>query len=212
MTGVLFLAFVIFTIMVTSIDVKPIGPEQSTVGFAALNKFMSGLFGLNLFWYKVTGVLGGVAIAVALGFGGFGLYQLVRGKSIRKVDDRIILLGVFYALVLVFYLFFEFVIINYRPVILSEGLEASYPSSHAMLVICIMAAAMLQFHHYLRDRKNWVLATDIGCGLIIAVTVIGRIVSGVHWFTDIIAGAILSAALICLYCWGISCAEERNQS
>lgn len=198
-TGILFLLFIVFTILAAAVDVKPIGPEQSTVGFASINQFVFGLLGVNMLWYNITGWLGIVSLAVAFGFAVLGLFQLIKRKSIWKVDLHILLLGVFYFIMLVFYGLFEFVIINYRPVILEEGLEASYPSSHTMLVICIMVTAMLQFHYYLKN-KICLAAADIICVFILGATVIGRLLSGVHWFTDIIAAVILSSALIGLYC------------
>lgn len=126
--GALFLLFALFTLMVKVVDVKPIGPEQSTVGFAAIHKFMFELFGVNLLWYNMTDWLGLVAIAIALGFAVLGLCQLVKRKSIRKVDFRILLLGAFYMIVIALYLFSEFVVIHYRPVMLSQSLETAYPT------------------------------------------------------------------------------------
>lgn len=209
-TGVFSLLFVLFTVMVKTIDVKPIGPEESTVGFAAINRFVFELFGVNLIWYHITDWLGLVAIAIAFGFTVLGLFQLIKRKSILKVDCRILLLGAFYCIVIAFYIFFEFVAINYRPVILSQSLAASYPSSHVMIGVSIMVTAMLQFHHYLREKKKWLLATDIVSILVIAVTVIGRLISGVHWFTDIVAGILLSSSLIALYCAALEYFEEKR--
>lgn len=210
LTGVLFLLFILFTVLVTKIDVKPIGPEQSKVGFAALNQFVSELFGVNMLWYDITDWLGGVAIAVAFGFAVLGLVQLIKRRSIRKVDCGLLLLGVFYFLVILCYICFEFVVINYRPVILTQGLEASYPSSHTMVVICIMVTAMLQFSHYFGSRKKWLLAADIASVLLMIVTVAGRIISGVHWFTDILGGMILASALIAFYCFTLEYAKEQE--
>lgn len=198
-TGILFLTFVLFTIMIKTIDVQPIGPEKSKIGFATLNQFVFNFFGVNLFWYSVTEWLGITAIAIALGFAILGLIQLIRRKSIWKIDLGILLLGVFYFIVVVFYVLFEFVIINYRPIMFSQSLEASFPSSHTMIVICIMATAMLQSHYYLRDKKVWLCTVDMASILIIVVTVIGRLISGVHWFTDIVGGILLSSALVALY-------------
>ncbi|WP_243008952.1 phosphatase PAP2 family protein [Clostridium sp. AM58-1XD] len=115
----------------------------------------------------------------------------------------------FYAIVILFYVFFEFVIINYRPVILSHSLEASFPSSHTVIVICIMVTAMLQFH-YLRDKKVCLWTIDIASVLIIVVTVVGRLISGVHWFTDIVAGILLSSALVTLYYSILKYIEEKK--
>lgn len=208
-TGVLFLIFMLFTVMIKTIDVQPIGPEQSTIGLAALNQFVFHLFGVNLLWYSITDWLGVAAIVIALWFAILGLIQLIQRKSIRKVDPRILLLGAFYFIVIVFYVFFEIVIINYRPILLSQSLEASFPSSHAMIVTCIMVTAMLQFHYYLRNRKVFLWTMDIASVLIIAITIVGRLISGVHWFTDIVASILLSSALVTLYYSALKYIEEK---
>lgn len=209
-TGILFLIFIFFTVMIKTIDVQPIGPEQSKIGLATLNQFIFNFFGVNLLWYDITDWLGIVAIVIALGFAILGLVQLIQRKSIWKIDLHILLLGVFYFIVVVFYVFFEFVIINYRPIILSQSLEASFPSSHTMIVICIMATAMSQFYYYLQDKKVCLWIVEIASALIIVVTVVGRLVSGVHWFTDIVAGVLLSSALVTLYYSALKYIEEKK--
>lgn len=210
-TGGLFLIFILFTVMVKTVDVQPVGPDRSKVGFASVNQCVFRFFGVNLLWYDITDWLGVFAIVFALGFAALGLFQLIKRRSIQKVDCRILLLGVFYVMVIAVYMFFEVVVVNNRPIILSESLEASFPSSHVMFVNCIMATAMLQFHYYLRERKAWLWMSDIVSVLIITATVIGRLISGVHWFTDIVAGILLSSVLIALYCSALLYFESKNR-
>ena len=190
--------FLLLILLVKTADVKVIGPMGSEIGLASLNGFMFKLLGESTFWYKLTELLGYLAILVALAFGALGVYQLIKQKSIKKVDMSLIALGGFYVLVAVVYAFFEVVVINYRPVILDSGLEASFPSSHTVLTVCIMATAAMQLKRRIADKKAAVIAQWVCIG-IAAVTVIGRLLSGVHWFTDILGGLLISATLVMLY-------------
>ena len=194
----LVVVFVLWTVLVCFVDVRTIGPEGSSVGFATLNGFVHELTGVNWILYTVTDWLGLVPIAVALGFAILGLVQLIKRKSLWKVDHSILALGVFYIVVMVAYIFFEVVVINYRPTLIEGYLEASYPSSTTMLVMCVMPTAAMQLNVRI---KNTVLRR---CAVITIVAftafmVIGRLVSGVHWITDIIGGALLSAGLVTMY-------------
>ncbi len=207
---ILFLLFAGFTAIVSFVDVQPIGPEQSEIGLASINQFAFERLGVHLIWYDITDWLGVVAILFAVGFSLLGLTQLIKRKSLLKVDYQILLLGVFYVIVIAAYIFFEYAIINYRPIILHTNLEASYPSSHTMIVICIMVTAMIEFQRLFANRKTLRVILDSVSALIITVTVVGRMISGVHWFTDIVAGILLSAALVMLYYSTVTFIAEKE--
>lgn len=199
LSGILFLVFILFTGIVLFVDVQPIGPDGSSVGLATINHAFAKQVGVHLLWYQITDWLGLVAIGVALGFAVLGLVQLLTRKSIKKVDSQIIVLGVFYGLVILIYAFFEIIIVNYRPILMDGMLEASYPSSHTILVLCIMSTALTMFDYLLSRKKVLRYILSAAAIIIMAVTVAGRLICGVHWLTDIIAGIILSAALVALF-------------
>ena len=191
-------AFVVWTAAVQLVDVQPIGPQGSTVGFATVNSWVHNLTGVHMSLYTVTDWLGLVPIGVAMGFALLGLIQWIKRKHLRQVDYSIIVLGGFYLLVMAAYVLFEVFVINYRPVLINGCLEASYPSSTTMLVLCVMPTTLMQLNARIKSQtlKRWV---GFGITAFILFMVIGRLLSGVHWFTDIVGGALLSAGLVMLY-------------
>lgn len=185
--------FVIFTVLVKRVDVRMIGPEESSVGFGTLNGVIANWLGFRYSWYMISEIAGYVALLVIGLYGLMGLLQLIKRKNLFKVDKDILVLGGFYVVVGIFYVLFNKLVVNYRPVILEEALEASYPSSHTMLAVSAFLSAVRMELKGSKGKTGlfvyclWVLA---------AVLVISRFMSGVHWATDILGGLLLSGALL----------------
>ena len=192
------LAFLLWTVAIQFVDVDAIGPQESSVGFATINQFVHNLTGVHMSLYTITDWLGLMPLVFVMGFALLGLIQWVKRKHLLKVDYNILILGGFYIVVMAVYVLFEMLVVNYRPVLIGGILEASYPSSTTMLVMCVMPTAIMQFNARI---KNNVLKRFVASAIIAFVVfmVIGRIVSGVHWITDIIGGALLSAGLVLMY-------------
>lgn len=208
---ILFVVFVVYTFIVSHVDIQPVGPLQSKVGMASLNIFFANSIGIHMIWYDITNILGFFSLVVAAFFGFIGVFQLVTRKSLLKVDRDIIILGCFYVLVLACYVMFDKFPINYRPVMLEGTLEPSYPSSHTMLSICILSTAIMQLKWKMRDAHVANL-TSIILAVIMVIIVVGRLISGVHWFTDIVGGVLLSALLVSLYLWFVKEAYRVGDS
>ena len=191
-------AFAGWTILVALADLAPIGPNGSVVGLATLNGAMRDLVGVRMELYVLTDWLGLVPILTALGFAALGLVQWIGRRSLWRVDRSLLVLGVFYAAVMAFYLLFELAVVNYRPVLINGALEASYPSSTTLLVLCVMPTAAMQLRARIQNRMLG-RAVALAVAAFTAFTVLGRVLSGVHWITDIIGGMLLSAGLLMLY-------------
>lgn len=190
--------FLLWTMAVCFVDVQIIGPNESSVGFASINGYVHDLTGVNFSLYNLTDWLSLIPMGAVAGFGILGLKQWIQRRSLWKVDRDILALGVFYLAVGAVFAFFEIAVINYRPVLIEGVLEASYPSSTTMLVLCVMGTAALQFHHRIRNHvlRRWVI---LAVYVFTAFMVAGRLLSGVHWVTDIIGGGLLSGGLVAMY-------------
>ena len=198
-SGLILIAlFVLWTALVVCVDVRAIGPEGSSVGFAAVNGAFHALTGVHMGLYTLTDWLGIVPFVFVFGFAVLGLVQLIKRRSLLKVDRSLLALGVFYILVAIVYVFFEFVVVNRRPVLIEGVLEPSYPSSTTMLVLCVIPTAMMQLAGRIRSVPARA-AVLIILGAFTVFMVVGRLVSGVHWLTDIIGGILISAGLVALY-------------
>ena len=198
--GISVLLTAVLIVLVRLVDVAPIGPEGTSIGLSHLNQAVHDLSGVNIFWYDITEWFGIVAILIAGLFALTGLVQLVKGRSIRNVDKEILALGALYMVVIGLYGLFEIVIVNYRPVIMPDEVhpEASFPSSHTMLVCVVLGSAMMLMDHFIK-KEMLCKVLRIVCAIMIGMTVIGRLLSGVHWFTDIIGGVLISSALLLLF-------------
>lgn len=190
----LVLISIIYTLLVKYVDTSTIGPNGSVVGFSSLNSFVFNLTGNNMTLYKITEILGIIPILIALMYAVIGLIQVIDRKSL-KVDKELIALGILYIIVILIYVFFEKCIINYRPVFIDGILEASYPSSHTLLSICICGSALL-INKYLFNNKKIYKYINIISIISMVLIVLGRLLSGVHWASDIIGSIIISITLL----------------
>ena len=190
--------FVIWTVALKFVDVQAIGPQGSSVGFATLNKMVHNLTGVYMSLYAITDWLSLVPICFIMGFGILGLCQWIKRKKLFKVEYSILTLGGFYIVVMALYIFFEIFVVNYRPILINGILEASYPSSTTMLVACVMPTAIMQFNSRIKNN-GFKKCVNILIVAFVAFMVIGRLISGVHWFSDIIGGAMLSSGIVMLY-------------
>ena len=209
-TGIgLLILFAIWTVLIRCVDVQAVGPKGTKVGFAAWNVWVHRLTGVHMTLYTVTDWLGLVPIFICGCFGILGLCQWIRRKKFFQVDADILLLGAYYLLVIAAYLFFEMVPINYRPILIDGYLEASYPSSTTLLVLSVMPT--LKFQTDRRCEKQ-ALRYPAGAFTVVfsAFMVIGRLISGVHWATDIIGSVILSAGLFMLYCAAVTRTDRKE--
>ena len=200
---------IIYTLSVKYIDVDTIGPNNSKVGLSTINNYFHKLIGYHESLYKITSILGIFLFIIVGIYALIGIIQLIKRKSLLKVDKEIIVLGVFYIVVALIYVFFEKVIINYRPVIIEGELEASYPSTHTLLTLCIRISSIiinkLKYNNF-KYRKY----TNILTIILMLSILIGRILSGVHWISDIFGGITISLTLLTIYKTILLTIQKKN--
>lgn len=207
---ILIAEFVFWTILILTIDVQPVGVNGTDVGFATLNCWFHKLTNANMTIYHVTDWLGLVPIFCCMIYGVVGFVQLIKRKSLLKVDVDILLLGVYYVIVIFSYLIFEMVPINYRPLLIDGTMEASYPSSTTLLVLSVMPTVIFQVDRRIKNRAVGRIIT-LSAILFSLFMLIGRTIAGVHWLTDIIGSIFLSAGLFMIYYANILQLDKKRE-
>lgn len=198
-TGMIMLIhFAVWTVLIQTVDVQTVGQNGTDIGFASLNTWFHKITGVHMWVYTVTDWLGLVPIFICMVFGVVGLVQLIKRRSLLKVDNDIILLGIYYILVIFGYLIFEMIPINYRPVLIEGRMEASYPSSTTLLVMSVMPTLAFQVHCRIKNTKIRYLLYAFTV-LFAAFMVVGRTVAGVHWLTGIAGSVLFSSGLYLIY-------------
>ena len=190
--------FAVWTVLILTVDVQPLGQNGTSIGFATFNCWFHHFTGVNMAIYTITDWMGLVPVVICLIFAGIGLVQLIKRRSIFRVDADIMILGVYFVIVFLGYAIFEIIPINYRPILIEGRMEASYPSSTTLLVLSVMPALVEQIKRRLSGIRVKQIITIAAIAFSVFM-VTGRLISGVHWFTDIVGGELLSAGLYMLY-------------
>lgn len=195
---VLFALFITFTVLLHLVDVQAVGPLGSSVGFGTVNRKFSSAIGINEDFYFVSEIFGYVALLVVAAEAVRGLIQWIKGKSLFMVQTQLFLFGLFLVVLLIFYALFEFIPVNFRPVLEDGELASSYPSSHTMLAVFVYASSIVELSYSLKNRKLKTAVTII-FSILGVLTIVTRILSGYHWISDIVGAVLLSTSLFLLY-------------
>ena len=203
------LLFGLWTFLVIKCDLSLAPNTLTQIGLSSLNLWFHEMTGVHLEFYVITDWLGLVPVGMCLVFGCMGLVQLVTRRSLLKVDHDLILLGVYYLLVIICYGVFEMIPINYRPILIEGRLEPSYPSSTTLLVLCVMPTVVFQSRRRIHHRIT-IHMIKIMTALFSVMMVMCRLISGVHWLSDIVGACLLSYSLYSLYCAAVEYCDKKE--
>ena len=189
---------VLYTIVVKEVNVSAIGPNESKVGLSCINDFFHDFIGVNKGFYTITNFMDIVLLLIPAIYGLIGLIELIKRKSLKKVDRELYILAIFYIVVVATYLAFEHITINYRPVLINGELDLSYPSSHTLAAICICGSSIIINFKLFKDKGIFKYITLLST-ISMFIIIVGRLISGYHWFTDIIGGILIASTLLYIF-------------
>lgn len=196
-TLAIFIVFIIFTIGVMNIDVMAIGPKDGKVGFSTINKKVFEIFGQNDKWDQVSDKLLSISVFVELGFILITIFQIIKRKSLFKIDYDISIFFILYIIFALINVFFDYIAINNRPIIEDGKVEASYPSTHTFMTVFMLGFLMIEIWCRIKNKaiKNIIYTI---CVIIMIAMPILRVIAGRHWLTDVIGGVILGLFAVML--------------
>lgn len=191
---------VVFTVLVKTVDLGFVSNTDSAIGFASINLSFNSKFGFNPLLYKVSEYLGYSVFVIVAFFALLGIRELVKNKSLLKVDSDLYALAITYIFTLVVYFVFDkLLVINLRPLIMSGEMvaEPSFPSSHTLLAVVVCGTAIAECGKVKKSGLRIILTLILS--LLMAATVLTRLFSGVHWVTDIVGGVLWGEALMMVF-------------
>lgn len=193
----LLVAFLALWCCVVFVDVQRVGANDTTLGLASVNLAVFLLLGQDATWDYVTDWLTVVCILVGASVGAKAFFQAVMRKSVKKVDTELYVVLGCYLLALAFVALFEIVPVNYRPLLAQGNLQASFPSTHAL--ICIVSVGETLFTATFRKCRKPLQLTICALFALCCVAVcLGRLLAGAHWLTDVVASVLLGGAIVAL--------------
>ena len=187
--GIVFIFLFLLLMVLLNFNKANLGETNTPVGLSSINK----LFVTNYvdIYNSMSQVGLYLSFIIIIGFAITGFYQLIKRKSLFKVDLDIILFGVGVIVLIITWLLFDKIIAyNYRPIYVNKNLEGSFPSTHVLFTTFVLVSA---FGISLNREKNnfYNLAILVIAILVITLTSLCRVLSGMHWATDVLGGLLL---------------------
>ena len=107
------------------------------------------------------------------------------------------------ALTVVFYLAMSHFIVRPRPTLaqvthVTHLPNSSFPSGHTMVLLTIVVMAMVCLGRRYLDRAWYFVGWAVGLALVL-LGAISRVYVGAHWPSDVLAGALIAGAWLCLW-------------
>lgn len=202
-----FALFLILTVLLLKVDVTSGGIYGSNIGLSVINIPFRDAVGSNKLFYNISKVAGIVGLAACVFVCLMMALRVLRKKSLKVLRRRDIALLALYFETAVFYVIFDKIVINYRPMLKwgETEPESSFPSTHALMAVVIFTSLSYVAADYIKNKLT--LKIVQGLCVFFALTIIfGRALSGVHWLTDIFGGIIFGVGLVCTYL-GETCKE-----
>ena len=161
-------------------------------------------------WKKATDIILIASFAILTVFVILGLYQWITRKSLKKVDKSLLCFPIPLALLAAVYVIFDkFIILNTRP---NGSGEPSFPSTHVMIVATIFFLSAIALPKYIKSKTASILLDIIMLALIV-LTCVGRVLSDMHWLTDVIGGLAFAVffAAVYYFCYRITKKKSKKE-
>ena len=196
-------ALLLFSILVFTVDVKPIGPIDSenphtnySVGFAAMNAGFRDAIKTSAFCYTAFFILFILATLAALIPVALFVWQMIQKKDLKKVNYSIFLLAAFYVTVYVVMMLFLLLPLERRPVVEMNGkVRTSFPSPALMAVLCVFVTFPTVVRTLLGKWQGQ-LYVQVACYALAVFSFFMSLFSGVHWLSDAMAAVLFAGTLV----------------
>ena len=190
--------FILFTVLITTVDVKVFKATDSKIGFYSLNTKVLNLISGSEKWDKITdlGIIFLMACCLIPPFVGF--IQLIKRKSLKKVDFCLVAFTISVGILVLFFILFEVVHVNYRPILENGKKKGSYPSSHTLGATFAFLALNSLLLKYVKNKYAYYTLSAL-LAVISVITIVGRLLCQMHFITDIIGAILLSCAVYFTY-------------
>ena len=160
-------------------------------------------------WETITNIILILSIILILFFLGLGVYELIKKRSIKKVDPRLTWLPLPLALMTLTYFLFDKVwILNVRP---NGSGEPSFPSTHVMVVTTIFFVVTIILPKYIKNKTTR-LIIEIIMAIMISLTAVGRVMSGMHWVADVLGAIVFGFLFSEIYYYIVSNKKDKKKA